>query len=103
MSQDYYALYKVFKKSGPGPKNGEQYGAIFKEEDWADEDELDVSNKFIQETPPKQLSGVISVDISEPDGQESDVWDEIWNGLAVEPPVIPTYGDDYVNPQAQVG
>ncbi|XP_042400660.1 NAC domain-containing protein 17-like [Zingiber officinale] len=34
--QDYYALYKVFKKSGPGPKNGEQYGAPFMEE-WADD------------------------------------------------------------------
>ena len=32
--QEYYALYKVFKKSGPGPKNGEQYGAPFREEDW---------------------------------------------------------------------
>ncbi|XP_057973077.1 NAC domain-containing protein 17-like [Malania oleifera] len=35
--QDYYALYKVYKKSGPGPKNGEQYGAPFREEDWADD------------------------------------------------------------------
>jgi hypothetical protein len=37
--KDYYALYKVFKKSGPGPKNGEQYGAPFKEEEWAEDDE----------------------------------------------------------------
>lgn len=36
--QDYYALYKVYKKSGPGPKNGEQYGAPFREEDWADDE-----------------------------------------------------------------
>ncbi|KAI4352795.1 hypothetical protein L6164_007014 [Bauhinia variegata] len=36
--QDYYALYKVYKKSGLGPKNGEQYGAPFKEEEWADDD-----------------------------------------------------------------
>ncbi|XP_004290458.1 PREDICTED: NAC domain-containing protein 86-like [Fragaria vesca subsp. vesca] len=36
--QEYYALYKVFKKSGPGPKNGEQYGAPFREEDWADDE-----------------------------------------------------------------
>ena len=35
--QDYYALYKLYKKSGPGPKNGEQYGAPFKEEDWVDD------------------------------------------------------------------
>ncbi|KAF9602266.1 hypothetical protein IFM89_026354 [Coptis chinensis] len=37
--QDYYALYKVFKKSGPGPKNGEQYGAPFVEEEWDDDEE----------------------------------------------------------------
>uniref|UniRef100_A0A7N0TPJ3 NAC domain-containing protein n=1 Tax=Kalanchoe fedtschenkoi TaxID=63787 RepID=A0A7N0TPJ3_KALFE len=35
---DSFALYKVYKKSGPGPKNGEQYGAPFKEEDWDEEE-----------------------------------------------------------------
>ncbi|KAF8377227.1 hypothetical protein HHK36_030601 [Tetracentron sinense] len=39
--KDYYALYKVYKKSGPGPKNGEQYGAPFREEEWADDDNDD--------------------------------------------------------------
>ncbi|TVU10083.1 hypothetical protein EJB05_43591 [Eragrostis curvula] len=34
-----YALYKLFQKSGAGPKNGEQYGAPFREEDWLDDDE----------------------------------------------------------------
>ncbi|XP_060186772.1 NAC domain-containing protein 82-like isoform X2 [Lycium barbarum] len=34
-AQDY-VLCKVFQKSGPGPKNGAQYGAPFKEEDWED-------------------------------------------------------------------
>ncbi|MCL7041864.1 hypothetical protein MKW94_013181 [Papaver nudicaule] len=37
---DCYALYKVYKKSGPGPKNGEQYGAPFREEEWADDSDL---------------------------------------------------------------
>jgi hypothetical protein len=54
--KDYYALYKVFKKSGPGPKNGEQYGAPFKEEDWADEEapstnELVVTEKQVHVAP----------------------------------------------------
>lgn len=40
--QVYFALYKLFRKSGPGPKNGEQYGAPFKEEEW-DEDVPDNS------------------------------------------------------------
>lgn len=39
---DYYALYKVFKKSGPGPKNGEQYGAPFIEDEWADDEVLEL-------------------------------------------------------------
>ncbi|CAN1235327.1 NAC domain-containing protein 17, partial [Linum perenne] len=52
--QDYYALYKVFKKSGPGPKNGEQYGAPFREEDWLDDETAVVSVPFSKsnELPP---------------------------------------------------
>ncbi|KAL4320285.1 hypothetical protein GQ457_18G004930 [Hibiscus cannabinus] len=37
--QDSYMLYVVFKKDGVGPKNGAQYGAPFKEDDWSDDDE----------------------------------------------------------------
>ncbi|CAN7105786.1 unnamed protein product [Brassica rapa subsp. narinosa] len=37
-AKDYYALYKLFKKSGSGPKNGEDYGAPFQEEEWVDDD-----------------------------------------------------------------
>ncbi|KAH9317407.1 hypothetical protein KI387_019176, partial [Taxus chinensis] len=32
--QDSCVLCRVFQKSGPGPKNGEHYGAPFREEDW---------------------------------------------------------------------
>lgn len=35
--QDAYVLCKVFQKSGPGPKNGAQYGAPFNEEEWDDD------------------------------------------------------------------
>ncbi|MQL96351.1 hypothetical protein Taro_029033 [Colocasia esculenta] len=38
--QDSYALYKVYQKGGPGPRNGEQYGAPFQEE-WTDDDPID--------------------------------------------------------------
>ncbi|XP_002517259.2 NAC domain-containing protein 82 [Ricinus communis] len=38
--QDSYVLCSIFKKDGPGPKNGAQYGAPFREEDW-DDDELE--------------------------------------------------------------
>ncbi|OVA12798.1 NAC domain [Macleaya cordata] len=38
ISQDAYVLCKIFEKSGAGPKNGEQHGAPFEEEeDWEDD------------------------------------------------------------------
>lgn len=30
-------LCRIFEKSGPGPKNGEQYGAPFREDEWEDD------------------------------------------------------------------
>ncbi|OVA17954.1 NAC domain [Macleaya cordata] len=36
--QDAFVLCRVFQKSGTGPKNGEQYGAPFIEEEWDVED-----------------------------------------------------------------
>lgn len=50
--QNYYAVYKVFKKSGPGPKNGEQYGAPFKEEDWVDDEFCDFN--FVDKEKPAE-------------------------------------------------
>ncbi|MQM08518.1 hypothetical protein Taro_041378 [Colocasia esculenta] len=35
---DAFVLCKIYKKSGPGPKIGEQYGAPFSEEDWEEEE-----------------------------------------------------------------
>lgn len=51
--KDYFALCKVYKKSGPGPKNGEQYGAPFREEEWADDDDIvDFNcNSAVREAP----------------------------------------------------
>ncbi|KAF9599723.1 hypothetical protein IFM89_001669 [Coptis chinensis] len=37
VSQDSFVLCKIFEKSGAGPKNGEQRGAPFKEEEWEDD------------------------------------------------------------------
>ncbi|KAL6844755.1 hypothetical protein ACP4OV_025414 [Aristida adscensionis] len=39
LGRDAFALYKLFQKSGAGPKNGEQYGAPFREEDWLSDGE----------------------------------------------------------------
>ncbi|XP_031504723.1 NAC domain-containing protein 17-like [Nymphaea colorata] len=46
--QDYFALYKVYKKSGPGPKNGEQYGPLIREEDCAEEEDGNVNENTEQ-------------------------------------------------------
>uniref|UniRef100_A0A1J3EDQ5 NAC domain-containing protein 78 n=1 Tax=Noccaea caerulescens TaxID=107243 RepID=A0A1J3EDQ5_NOCCA len=40
VQQDAYVLCRIFQKSGSGPKNGEQYGAPFVEEDWEEEDDM---------------------------------------------------------------
>lgn len=36
--QDSFVLCRIFQKSGSGPKNGEQYGAPFIEEEWEDDE-----------------------------------------------------------------
>ncbi|CAL9026247.1 unnamed protein product [Prunus brigantina] len=35
--QDSYVICMIFQKDGPGPRNGAEYGAPFKEEDWTDD------------------------------------------------------------------
>lgn len=39
VEKDAFVLCRIFQKSGSGPKNGEQYGAPFVEEEW-ENDEL---------------------------------------------------------------
>ncbi|XVF63211.1 hypothetical protein PTKIN_Ptkin09bG0069700 [Pterospermum kingtungense] len=53
--KEYYALYKLYKKSGPGPKNGEQYGAPFKEDVWDDEYASNPLDAIIPCEPPKEV------------------------------------------------
>ncbi|XP_057979271.1 NAC domain-containing protein 78-like isoform X2 [Malania oleifera] len=38
--QGAFVVCKIFRKSGSGPKNGEQYGAPFVEEEWDDDKEV---------------------------------------------------------------
>ncbi|KAL9317717.1 hypothetical protein ACSQ67_014234 [Phaseolus vulgaris] len=55
--KEYYALYKVFKKSGAGPKNGEQYGAPFSEQEWAaDDDIVDFNINITDQEAPNVVS-----------------------------------------------
>ncbi|KAG9158625.1 hypothetical protein Leryth_019226 [Lithospermum erythrorhizon] len=42
-NQDAFVLCRIFQKSGPGPKNGEQYGAPLIEEEW-EKEEFELTN-----------------------------------------------------------
>ncbi|KAF8026535.1 hypothetical protein BT93_F3122 [Corymbia citriodora subsp. variegata] len=104
--QDYYALYKVFKKSGPGPKNGEQYGAPFKEEDWGDDDCSAVTKVVDEEICPRELPPVSSVDIVGNDNQVlppandiEEFFKEIAEGPELERPQYNNCG--YLLPQEE--
>ncbi|XP_051126453.1 NAC domain-containing protein 17-like [Andrographis paniculata] len=94
--KEYYALYKVFKKSGPGPKNGEQYGALFREEDWADdENEVQLINPIELVTPVKEVNAIgpnSNTNVAKP---VEDELDEILNRIADEP--IPIQPIDFDN------
>lgn len=39
VAQDSYVICKIYEKSGLGPKNGENYGAPFVEEEWYSDDD----------------------------------------------------------------
>nr|ARO85805.1 NAC12 [Haloxylon ammodendron] len=41
VSGDSYVICKIYEKSGLGPKNGEDYGAQFVEEEWESDDDCD--------------------------------------------------------------
>uniref|UniRef100_A0A7N0RG51 NAC domain-containing protein n=1 Tax=Kalanchoe fedtschenkoi TaxID=63787 RepID=A0A7N0RG51_KALFE len=43
-----FVVCKIFQKSGPGPKNGEQHAAPFIEEEWEDEEEVLVTGEQAQ-------------------------------------------------------
>lgn len=47
-----YVLCRVFQKSGLGPRNGEQYGAPFDEEEWADGEGMCTKLSPMNDQPP---------------------------------------------------
>uniref|UniRef100_A0A6N2MC09 NAC domain-containing protein n=1 Tax=Salix viminalis TaxID=40686 RepID=A0A6N2MC09_SALVM len=103
--QDYYALYKVFKKSGPGPKNGEQYGAPFKEEDWADDEYPCVNGMVTPEIPVEQHNEVSLVDnvrVSDQLEPLLDDFEEIIKQIAEEPAPNQLQNSDFTHLLSQV-
>nr|WLO57470.1 NAC transcription factor 11 [Rheum palmatum] len=95
--QDYYALYKLFKKSGAGPKNGEHYGAPFREEDWADDKLPEVSNYIGPDNHVEQSNGIASAELHSNEPKLQCTWDDIEEFLNqfVEDPALegPDIGD----------
>ena len=60
LEKDAFVLCRIFRKSGTGPKNGEQYGAPFVEEDWED-DEVTVAAVVPAEEVPVGDSSYVDV------------------------------------------
>ena len=105
LHQDYYALYKVFKKSGPGPKNGEQYGAPFKEEDWADDENPCVNSLVTPEIPVEQHNEVSLVDNVRVSAQLElplNDFEDIIKQIAEEPALNHLQNNDFTYPLPQV-
>lgn len=90
-AQDYYALYKVFKKSGPGPKNGEQYGAPFREEDWVDDECLNPKVSVQQESPRRQENSAKHINVVP---ASDDALEELLNRIADEPVLLEPFTVD---------
>ncbi|XP_040998022.1 NAC domain-containing protein 17-like [Juglans microcarpa x Juglans regia] len=104
--QEYYALYKLYKKSGPGPKNGEQYGAPFKEEEWVDDECSDFNNSADRDISVKQLNEVTSVSVVRVNGQVQstlDGFEEFMKRIADETELDQPQTNDYAHNQSQVG
>ncbi|CAE5959212.1 unnamed protein product [Arabidopsis arenosa] len=90
--QDYYALYKLFKKSGAGPKNGEQYGAPFQEEEWVDDENEDENAIAVPEQPVVRYEDNRRVDggrLFNPVRLQLEDIDELLNGIPNAPGVPP--------------
>lgn len=55
-------LCRIFQKSGTGPKNGEQYGAPFIEEEWEENEELALVPGDDQLAEELMVGGGVSVE-----------------------------------------
>ncbi|KGN52230.1 NAC domain-containing protein 53 [Cucumis sativus] len=88
--QDAFVLCRIFQKSGTGPKNGEQYGAPFIEEEWEENEELAVVPGDDQAAD--ELLGVGGVCIEGDDFSEN-VEEGILSESAPPPPFNYYYGE----------
>ncbi|KAL0716256.1 hypothetical protein Bca4012_065578 [Brassica carinata] len=87
-AKEYYALYKLFKKSGAGPKNGEEYGAPFQEEEWVDDEDGD--DIAVPEEPVVRYEDTRRVDNVNLVNVQLDDLEEILSGIPYAPGVPQT-------------
>lgn len=80
-------LCKVFKKSGPGPRNGAQYGAPFREEDW--EDDFEICDEPIPPAIPSKLADPINQNCSSVTGMIEPGCSSCQPSAEPSPSVIP--------------
>ncbi|KAL4288263.1 hypothetical protein AHAS_Ahas19G0268700 [Arachis hypogaea] len=86
--QDAFVLCRIFEKSGMGPKNGEKYGAPFREEDWVEDGDL---LEPIADEPVVELSVDQSDAFLETDDLEKKLGTHVVDGSADLPPNPPNY------------
>ncbi|CAA7404529.1 unnamed protein product [Spirodela intermedia] len=86
--QDAYVLCKIFKKSGRGPKIGEQYGAPFDETEWDDTKADDCSLLL-----PSLQGGTIMSTLHQPDPLPLDL-----DSCAVDSSPLSSTLDQWVHP-----
>ncbi|CAL5322274.1 unnamed protein product [Camellia sinensis] len=86
--QDAFVLCRIFQKSGTGPKNGEQYGAPFVEEEWEDDELVTVpSEQAAEEVAVSDDAYLDGIDLEQILDAEIPAED-------VPPPLSFYYGDD---------
>ncbi|KAJ4965808.1 hypothetical protein NE237_017657 [Protea cynaroides] len=98
-AQESFALYKVFKKSGPGPKNGEQYGATFREEEWADDNDPVDTVQPINVIPPSVDSLPVYDQGLLPENDIEEIFGQIVDDPKIDQPQI----DEFTHVLHQVG
>ncbi|KAJ4895048.1 NAC domain-containing protein 16 [Raphanus sativus] len=113
-AKEYYALYKLYKKSGAGPKNGEEYGAPFQEEEWLDDDDDDGEEEADDVAVPddhvvryENIPRVDNVLFCNPVNVRSDDFNKLLNEIPYAPGLAPRQMNDvsgvmHVNSQEEM-
>uniref|UniRef100_A0A1J3H937 NAC domain-containing protein 78 n=1 Tax=Noccaea caerulescens TaxID=107243 RepID=A0A1J3H937_NOCCA len=101
-AKEYYALYKLYKKSGAGPKNGEEYGAPFQEEEWVDDDSEEEADNVVAIADERlvpcdnRLRVEDRIQLCNPVNVQLDDFGKLLNGIPDAPGVTQRQGNSEV-------